>query len=56
MHHSLEEKLDAIECESVNVEVRRNIVKKYVLYTLRDLDGGSTGMQESHGLHRKSSV
>ena len=53
MQDSLEEKLGAIECESGNVEVHRNNVKKYELYTVRDLVGRSTVKQKSHVLHRK---
>jgi hypothetical protein len=39
VHDSLEEKLGAIKCESGNVEVQRNNIKKCVLDTMSDLVG-----------------
>jgi hypothetical protein len=39
VHDSLEEKLGAIKCESGNVEVQWNNIKKCVLDTMSDLAG-----------------
>jgi hypothetical protein len=39
VHDSLEEKLGAIKCESGNVEVQWNNIKKCVLDTMSDLVG-----------------
>jgi hypothetical protein len=39
VHDSLEEKLDAINCESGNVEVQWNNIKKCMLDTMSDLVG-----------------
>jgi Zn-dependent M16 (insulinase) family peptidase len=53
VHDSLEEKLVAIKCESGNVEVQWNNIKKCVLDTMSDLVEKSREEQESHGLHRR---
>jgi hypothetical protein len=39
VHESLEEKLGTMKCESVNVEVQWNNIKKCVLDTMSDLVG-----------------
>jgi hypothetical protein len=39
VHYSLEEKLGAIKCESGNVEVQWNNIKKCELDTMSDLVG-----------------
>lgn len=49
---SLEEKVDAIECEIGNVEVQW-IWKKCVQDKMSDLIGKVDRMTESRGLHRK---
>jgi hypothetical protein len=47
---ALEEKLTAIKCESGNVEVQWNNIKKYALVIWF---GNSKGKKENHELHRK---
>jgi hypothetical protein len=53
VHDSLEEQLGAIKCESGNVEVQWNNIKKFVLDTMSGWLETSRGEQESHGLHRR---
>jgi hypothetical protein len=50
---TLDEKLCAIKCESGNVEVQWNNIKKCVLATMSDWLEKSTGKQESREMHRK---
>jgi hypothetical protein len=49
----LEEKLGAIKCESGNVGVQWNNIKKCVLCTMSVLVRKVEREQESYGLHRR---
>jgi len=50
---SLEDKLDAIGCDSENVEVQWNNTKECVLDTVSDLVGKVENKAKNHGLNRK---
>jgi hypothetical protein len=53
VHDSIEENLSSIKCESGNVEVQWNNIKKCVLDTMSDLVGKVERRARSHGLHRR---
>jgi hypothetical protein len=53
VHDRLEEKLGTINCESGNVEVQWNNIKKYVLDTMSDLVGKVERRARKPGLHSR---
>jgi hypothetical protein len=53
LQDTLEKKLGAIRCDSGNVEVQWNNIKKCVLNTLNDLVGKVEKRARNHGLHWK---
>jgi hypothetical protein len=53
---TLEEKLNAIGCDSGNVEVQWNNTKECVLDTVSELVGNVENKAKNNGLHRKRSA